>query len=119
MSEEIKETLQQSFESKQSAFDYFAENGKFITYGTFEKGVRSLFNNRFTHSDIQSLWFKLSNKSDCVINRETFYQTLFSPDFPEKITPNEKKEFTRTRPVTAPVGAAKNRLKLTNGSASK
>jgi len=55
-----------------------------------------------------------------VINREAFYQTLFSPDFPEKTTPiNDKKDFARTRPVTAPVGAAKNKLKLTNGSTSK
>lgn len=54
-----------------------------------------------------------------MINRESFYQSLFNPDFPEKTTLTDKKVFARTRPLTAPVGVAKNKLKQTNGSASK
>lgn len=54
MQVEVREALQQNFDSKSSAFNFFMKdkNDKFITFGSFEQGIRSLFDHRFTQSDI-------------------------------------------------------------------
>ncbi|KAL4439089.1 hypothetical protein ABPG74_008864 [Tetrahymena malaccensis] len=114
MQVEVREALQQNFDSKNSAFSFFLKDksDKVITFGSFEQGIRSLFDHRFTQSDIHQLWFKISDKKDHIIDRNRFYNYLFDPEFPEKSQGNASDgQGTFRRPLTAPAGGGTNKLK--------
>lgn len=56
MIEEIKMNINEHFKTIQEALKYFKGLKQFVTHSSFSKSLKSLFVNRFSDYEIESIW---------------------------------------------------------------